>query len=68
MELVYAIGELPLPNDVKETAILTCGGHFQAKYELYAHEVRITGCEAVMAWEGARDQSCSFSAWRPAAS
>ncbi|EME47083.1 hypothetical protein DOTSEDRAFT_69151 [Dothistroma septosporum NZE10] len=42
MELVYAIGELELPADVKETAILTCGGHFQAKYELYAHEAIAT--------------------------
>lgn len=38
MQLVYSIGRLPLPADVKETAILTCGGHFQAAYELYAHE------------------------------
>lgn len=42
MELVYSIGELPLPADVKETAILTCGGHFQAAYELYAHEAVAT--------------------------
>lgn len=38
MELVFSIGKLSLPADVKETAILACGGHFQAAYELYAHE------------------------------
>lgn len=39
MELVYSIGRLSgLPPDAKETAILACGGHFQAAYELYAHE------------------------------
>ena len=39
MELVYSIGRLSgLPADAKETAILACGGHFQAAYELYAHE------------------------------
>lgn len=38
MQLVYSIGELPLSPDVKETAILACGGHFQAAYELYAHD------------------------------
>ncbi|KAI5357938.1 hypothetical protein Slin14017_G112990 [Septoria linicola] len=39
MELVYSIGRLPgLPPDAKETAILACGGHFQAAYELYAHQ------------------------------
>ncbi|KAK4506199.1 hypothetical protein PRZ48_004164 [Zasmidium cellare] len=43
MELVYSFGELPLPTDVKETAILACGGHFQAAYELYAHEAVATG-------------------------
>lgn len=43
MQLVYSIGELPLPADAKETAILACGGHFQAAYELYAHEAVATG-------------------------
>ncbi|KAF7194042.1 hypothetical protein HII31_04563 [Pseudocercospora fuligena] len=38
MDLVYSLGKLKIPQDVKETAILACGGHFQAAYELYAHE------------------------------
>lgn len=42
MQLVYSIGQLPLPADAKETAILACGGHFQAAYELYAHEAVAT--------------------------
>lgn len=45
---ICSIGELPLPADVKETAILTCGGHFQAGYELYAHEVRTAA--TVLRW------------------
>lgn len=27
-----------LPADARETAILTCGGHYEAAYEIYAHE------------------------------
>lgn len=38
IDLVSGLGKLSLPQDVKETAILACGGHFQAAYELYAHE------------------------------
>lgn len=53
MQLVYAIGELPLPADVKETAILACGGHFQAEYELYAHEAVAT--KAVVLSQGQID-------------
>ncbi|CAK3811852.1 Hypothetical predicted protein [Lecanosticta acicola] len=38
LELVFSVSRIaPLPADVKETAILTAGGHFQAAYELYAH-------------------------------
>ena len=35
---VMNIGKLPLPRDARETAILACGGHFKAGYELYAHQ------------------------------
>ena len=38
MDTIFSVGKLPLPADVKETAILSCGGHFQAAYELYAHQ------------------------------
>lgn len=38
-DLIFSVGSLKgLPNDAKETAILVCGGNFQAAYELYAHE------------------------------
>lgn len=38
MRHALMLGKLPLPPDAKETAILTCGAHFKAAYELYAHE------------------------------
>lgn len=39
LELVFSFAKIAsLPADVKETAILAVGGHFQAAYELYAHE------------------------------
>lgn len=38
MRHALMLGKLPLPPDAKETAILTCGAHFKAPYELYAHE------------------------------
>jgi len=38
MRHTLLLGKLPLPVDAKETAILTCGAHFRAPYELYAHE------------------------------
>lgn len=39
LDLVFSFAKIAsLPADVKETAILTVGGHFQAAYELYAHE------------------------------
>ena len=40
LRLLAAVGtEARLPAHVRETAILTVGGHFNARYELYAHEI-----------------------------
>jgi 4-carboxymuconolactone decarboxylase len=40
LTLLAAIGtEARLPAAVRETAILTVGAHFNARYEIYAHEI-----------------------------
>lgn len=36
-DLVYGLVQLPLPSDARETAIMTVGGHFQARYETHSH-------------------------------
>lgn len=42
MEVFSALGKLPLPADVRETTILTIGGHFKAGYETYSHVAEAT--------------------------
>lgn len=40
LKFLAAIGtEARLPGTVRETAILTVGAHFNARYEIYAHEI-----------------------------
>lgn len=38
MQHVFNLGKLPLTLEANQTAILACGSHFKAPYELYAYK------------------------------